>query len=91
MLSGLLDHRTTENHANVPGIGSVPILGQLFRSKNNNHSVVELVVIVTVNTVNPLTDPKPEIPVLPKPAVPDLNPDAFDRMLHPAGQPGPQP
>jgi pilus assembly protein CpaC len=91
MLSGLLDHRTTENLANVPGIGSVPILGQLFRSKNNNHSVVELVVIVTVNTVNPLTDPKPEIPALPKPAVPDLNPDAFDRMLHPAGQPGPQP
>ena len=36
---GLLDHRTTEIMSKVPGIANVPILGQLFRSKNFNHAV----------------------------------------------------
>jgi pilus assembly protein CpaC len=46
-ISGLLDHRTTDILSKMPGIGDVPILGQLFRSKNINHSTVELMVIVT--------------------------------------------
>lgn len=46
IVSGLLDHRATEIMSKVPGIGSVPILGQFFRSRNFNHSVVELVIIV---------------------------------------------
>ena len=54
IVSGLLDHRTTEIMSKVPGIASVPILGQLFRSKNFNHSVVELVIIVTATVVDPL-------------------------------------
>ncbi len=54
VVSGLLDHRTTEIMSKVPGIGEVPILGQLFRSKNFNHSVVELVIIVTASVVDPL-------------------------------------
>jgi len=86
MLSGLLDHRTTENLANVPGIGSLPILGPLFRSKYNNHSVIELVVIVTVNIVDPLADTfkerNPEPTVLPKPAVPNMSAEGFDQQLH---------
>jgi pilus assembly protein CpaC len=55
VVSGLLDHRTTEMMSKVPGIGDVPILGQLFRSKNFNHSVVELVIIVTASVVDPLS------------------------------------
>jgi pilus assembly protein CpaC len=54
IVSGLLDHRTTEIMSKIPGIGNVPILGQLFRSKNLNHSVVELVIIVTATVVDPL-------------------------------------
>jgi len=97
MLSGLLDHRTTENLANVPGIGSVPILGQLFRSKNNNHSVVELVVLVTVSIVNPLHDEELESPTLPTPVVPNMSPSSFDQLFDsskhpdPASRPSPQP
>ena len=55
----------------MPGIGDVPILGQLFRSKNINHSVVELVVIVTPVIVDPLTDATP--PAMPKLPVPLLD------------------
>ena len=40
VVSGLLDHRTTELMSKMPGIGDVPILGGLFRSKNFNHSVL---------------------------------------------------
>ena len=55
-ISGLLDHRTTDIFNKMPGIGDVPVLGQLFRSKNVNHSTVELMVIVTPTLVDPLTD-----------------------------------
>lgn len=56
-ISGLLDHRTTEQLSKVPGIGDIPILGQLFRSKNISHSVMELVVIATPTIVDPLSGP----------------------------------
>jgi pilus assembly protein CpaC len=79
-LSGLLDHRTTENLSRIPGISSVPILGQLFRSKNNTHSVTELVILATVHVVDPLNDASlvPE----PKMAVPNLSAGAFDQELN---------
>lgn len=54
VLSGLLDHRTIENLGKVPGISKVPILGELFRSHNNTHSVTELVFVVTANIIDPL-------------------------------------
>ncbi len=56
-ISGLLDHRTTEQLSKVPGIADIPILGHLFRSKNINHSVMELIVIATPTIVDPLNGP----------------------------------
>ncbi len=76
--SGLLDHRTTEMMGKVPGIASLPVLGQLFRSKNINHSVVELVVIVTASVVDPLSTKSVTAVEQPKFVVPNLDPNAFD-------------
>ncbi len=59
-ISGILDHRTTDALSKVPGIGDVPILGQLFRSKSLNHSTMELIVLVTPTVVDPLNN---DIPV----------------------------
>jgi pilus assembly protein CpaC len=87
IVSGLLDHRTTEIMSKVPGIASVPILGELFRSKNFNHSVVELVIIVTATVVDPLTPLQAE-PEQPKMAVPNLDPSAFDGKTHNKSQSG---
>jgi pilus assembly protein CpaC len=78
IVSGLLDHRTTESLSKVPGISSVPILGQLFHSKNFNHSVIELVVIVTATVVNPLTEPLDHRPNEPRFIVPNLDTAIFD-------------
>ena len=76
-ISGLLDHRTTDILSKMPGIGDVPVLGQLFRSKNISHSTVELVVIVTPTVVDPLTDTT--TPSQPKLPVPLLDPTQFDK------------
>ena len=76
-VSGLLDHRTTEIMSKVPGIADLPILGQLFRSKNFNHSVVELVIVVTASIVDPLSSSAAST-AEPKFVVPNLDSDSFD-------------
>lgn len=76
-ISGLLDHRTTDMYGKMPGFSGIPILGQLFKSKDINHSVVELVVIVTPSVVDPLTDmSSPALPALP---IPLLDSSKFDK------------
>lgn len=78
-ISGLLDHRTTDLLSKTPGIGDIPILGTLFKSKSINHSVVELVVIVTPSIVDPLTDSTP--PAEPQLVIPPLNSQKFDKAV----------
>jgi pilus assembly protein CpaC len=91
-ISGLLDHRTTDLFQHTPGISSVPILGELFKSKSINHSTVELMVLVTPELVDPLTETTPPAP--PKLPVPLLDPGNFDARSpgkHSAVTPGVQP
>lgn len=76
IVSGLLDHRTTNSLASTPGIANIPILGQLFRSKSLNHSVVELAVLVTATVVDPLTHP--ETTQEPEMVVPEIDSHHFD-------------
>jgi pilus assembly protein CpaC len=80
IVSGLLDHRTTDNLSKIPGIASIPVLGELFRSKSLQHSVVELVVIVTATLVDPLSSRGPVVE--PKMAVPNMEPSAFDAQVN---------
>jgi pilus assembly protein CpaC len=53
-ISGLLDKRLTETASKVPGLGDIPILGKLFRSRSKQRSDSELLVIVTPTLVPPL-------------------------------------
>lgn len=85
VVSGLLDHRTTENLSRIPGISNIPVLGQLFRSKNVSRSVVELVVIVTATVVDPLNNPV--LPVEPKFPVPNMDSGAFDSQAQRSPKP----
>jgi len=79
-MSGLLDRRTIEKLSKMPGIGDIPILGELFKSKDITKSFTELVVIITPVLVDPLTNPVP-LPPLPKEVVPNLNETQFDSSL----------
>ena len=103
IVSGLLDHRTTEIMSKVPGIANLPIIGQIFRSKNFNHSVVELVIIVTATVVDPLAPSALPDTSQPKFVVPNLDTVPFDAAAQskpgkptpaksaPQPQPGPPP
>jgi len=88
-IAGLLDNRTTVQLSKIPWIGDVPILGELFKSRNVNRTNSELLVLVTPTIVDPVTDtgsaplPQVEMPVR------NLNTGEFDKGLpYPAKKPG---
>jgi len=60
IIGGLIDDRTTENFYKIPGLSSIPILGNLFKSRQETRAKTELIVMVTPELVDPLnpTDPK---------------------------------
>jgi pilus assembly protein CpaC len=79
-IAGLLDRRATTQLSKVPGIGDIPILGQLFRSRNINKSNTELLVLVTPHIVDPVhadSMPTPD----PKLVVPFLEKKGFDEQI----------
>ncbi len=79
-ISGLLDHRLTDDFRHMPLIAKIPALGWLFRSKQKTASTTDLIVIVTPTVVNPLQGPK-AAPALPKTVQPYLNNRRFDEQL----------
>ena len=82
MISGLLDNRTTDLLSKTPGIGDIPILGNLFRSKNVNRTVTELAVIITPTLVDPLSE-NPGSPAEPNLPIPFLSNPKFDKGITP--------
>jgi pilus assembly protein CpaC len=80
-ISGILDNRITDTLSKMPGIGDIPVLGVLFRSKNLNHSTMELIVIVTPKIIDSLSGPGLPPPSTPEMPVPFLQPHAFDQSL----------
>ncbi len=79
-IAGLLDNRAQAQLSKVPGIGDIPILGNLFRSKTISRSNSELVVLVTPHIVDPvkLNNPPPTPPVNP---MKFLDNPGFDKTL----------
>ena len=77
-IAGLLDHRATTQLSKVPGIGDVPILGQLFRSRNINKNNTELLVLVTPHIIDPIHG-STTVPAMPKITTPYLDPQKFDK------------
>ena len=53
-LAGLLDNNETQSISKIPGIGDVPILGNLFKSKSFQRQETELMFIVTADLVKPV-------------------------------------
>ncbi len=79
VIAGLLDDRVTENLSKIPGIGDLPVLGALFRSRTRTRSKTELIVVVTPEIRTPLASgTPPPLPVMPEQFLP-----------HPAGSQSP--
>ena len=74
-IAGLIDNRVIETMNKVPGIGDLPILGKLFRSRSTQKSTDELLVVITPHFVRPLSaEEKAKLPDMPAaflPAVAD--------------------
>jgi len=66
VIAGLIDNRLTETVNKIPGLGSLPILGNLFKTKEVDRNNTELVVLVTPEITMPLQpgEAKPS-PVMP--------------------------
>jgi pilus assembly protein CpaC len=75
VIAGLMDNRVTDIYNKIPGLGDIPILGNLFRSKSLQKSNSELMVLCTVKRISPSTEPA-EGPKTPKPY---LDPEKFDK------------
>lgn len=92
VIGGLIDDRTTENLSRIPGLASIPLLGALFRSRSENRSKTELIVLVTPEIVEPASaaDPKllPHMPfgVLPQAMLPGGMPGSSNTGAGAAGK-----
>jgi len=80
-IAGLLDQRTTVQLSKVPGIGDIPILGELFKSRNVTRTNSELVVLVTPSIVDPVGGQMGAPPVQVNMPVQNLNNGKFDQKL----------
>ena len=65
-IAGLIDNRVIETMSKIPGLGDVPVLGKLFRSRSTQKSTDELLVVVTPHFVKPLSiEEKAKLPDMP--------------------------
>jgi pilus assembly protein CpaC len=79
-IAGLLDQRTTAQMSKIPGIGDIPILGNLFKSRQTNGSNTELMVLVTPVIVDPVGGQPPSA-AEPKMPIKNLDVNQYDRGL----------
>ncbi|MCF7361911.1 general secretion pathway protein GspD [Vibrio diazotrophicus] len=63
VLAGLLSSEQQEVVEKIPGLGDIPLIGSLFRYASSNRKKTELIIIATVNFVDPVA---PESLLLPK-------------------------
>jgi pilus assembly protein CpaC len=75
-IAGLIDNRLTEIATKIPGLGDIPIIGKLFRSRSVNKTNTELLVMVTPKLVKPLAPG--QVPTMPTFQKPFLDKDKFD-------------
>jgi pilus assembly protein CpaC len=82
VIAGLLDNRVTDLVDKIPGLGDIPILGYLFKSKNLQKNKSELMVLCTVHRISP-TNESPSGPSNPQPF---LDQNKFDGKKSPGGK-----
>lgn len=79
VIAGLIDKQVTETMARIPILSSLPILGNLFKSREFDRNDTELIVMVTPEITMPLQpgDAKPSPPT-PRPFLVPITPGSSD-------------
>ncbi|MFZ1743406.1 MAG: type II and III secretion system protein family protein [Pontixanthobacter sp.] len=62
MIAGLMSNNAQQTIDKAPGLGDVPILGNLFRSRSFRKGETELVIVVTPYLVKPVNDSDIKLP-----------------------------
>jgi pilus assembly protein CpaC len=58
-IAGLLDQRVTETLSKIPGLASIPVLGNFFKSRSTKKTDSELLVVVTPELAGPGVEIQP--------------------------------
>jgi pilus assembly protein CpaC len=58
-IGGLLDRRLTETIMRIPGLADLPLIGNLFKSRNLQKTNSELLIIATPEIVQPMPEGEP--------------------------------
>ncbi|RTZ15593.1 general secretion pathway protein GspD [Vibrio aquaticus] len=66
VLGGLLSTEDKESISQIPFIGEIPILGALFRSTGTERTQTELIIVATVNLVQPVEPQLIQLPTMQK-------------------------
>jgi pilus assembly protein CpaC len=61
-IAGLLKDTVRDSAAKYPGLGDLPVLGNLFKSREFQNNETELIIIVTPHLVKPLDPKKQTLP-----------------------------
>ena len=99
-VAGLMNNNVTSTLQKIPGIGDIPILGALFKSKAAQKNQTELVVMITPQIVTRASSgvtnalprtPEPYLPVLPEKATVNPPAPAFSPERPAYSNPSPSP
>ncbi|MCG9724200.1 type II and III secretion system protein family protein [Vibrio brasiliensis] len=66
VLGGLLSTEDKESISKIPFIGDLPVLGALFRHTGTERSRTELIIVATVNLVQPVDEQVIQLPTMKK-------------------------
>ena len=73
VIAGLIDERVTQSLSKIPGLAEIPVLGALFKSRQEQKSATELIVMVTPEITTPVNrSDMPPLPEMPKKFMPLL-------------------
>ena len=93
-IAGLLRDETQVTVNQLPLLGSIPIIGSLFRSTEYQRGETELLIVVTPRLVQPIRPDQVRLPTdrIPSPSVTDalLNGDIYQPQELPPAAPSPQ-
>jgi pilus assembly protein CpaC len=66
-IAGLIDNRVTKQVSKIMGIGDLPVIGNLFKTRSTDKTNSELLVVITPNFVKPFASgTSPALPTFPE-------------------------
>lgn len=80
VLAGLMDSRTESNRTHVPGIGRLPVLEHLFRSRTTREASRQVAVFVTASLVRPRR-PESDSALAKRPVIKLVGREQFEKAL----------